>query len=881
MSNYSPITGEAASSDQLIIVTDLDGTLLDAKTYSPDIAKPCVARALSMDVAVVACSSKTMAEQIPLRKELRLESEPFIVENGSALIAPEGYFTSAHIGHAMVNCGFKVQIKKLKRDDLPFTYEALVLGTEAAEIRKALEDVKKIVPCLSEIKTFADLHLNELAELTGLSKEAAGRARSRDYSATISTPLDENMKVELSKELKKKGLTYACGGRFHTVTANGMDKGTAVQLLKSLLQAKLENVHIVGLGDAENDRTMLEAVDEPYLVKRPDGSHSEAADPMKRCIRVNSVGPYGWLDAVGGALDKLEGSHPSLSVIEKRAASKKKIPSCWPCDQGVFDAKDFLADLDKLRARKKEMGVTVSFIFPTLEEEETIGYILDCVNSVKEGLLDEVVVIDGNSQDKTREIAASKGAKVILAPEVLTEWKKRGKGIQLWKSLAETKGDICCWCDSDITNFTEVFVIGLIGPLLADPDCRYVKAFYKRPLRTGDGAATGAIGGRVTELCARPFINLFYPELHDIIQPLSGEFGGWRRDLEKLSFMVGYGVETKLLLEFSRIYGADSIRQVNLHERCHRHQSLPALSKMSFLILQTFMTDMSERFLSPELRLAMQTHTRIIRAGAASNDNVNKVRTDDKERAAEQHAGGIIATSLQEIEAKEIPLPPIITQVDYLKNFYPNQKKNCCILVSLHGCDTASGKAIQSAVKDLGTTFKRKSLPVKRVVADMCGHAGLPLRAAADLLNCLDEAELDVAQLKPQQDDSEAPVTPEELQKKILANLLEQLGKIASLQVAGDFDSSEKTSIILADSDTIKILYQLVYNVEYAKAFEEAEKADFLCTAWRFDYLVNPAAKAETAAAEPAKSAGYPTHNKTGLVNNGCVVGAQMRRLQF
>eukprot|EP00929_Paragymnodinium_shiwhaense_P063491 TRINITY_DN3170_c1_g1_i4.p1 TRINITY_DN3170_c1_g1~~TRINITY_DN3170_c1_g1_i4.p1 ORF type:complete len:912 (+),score=237.15 TRINITY_DN3170_c1_g1_i4:65-2800(+) len=906
----------ASNPPRIVICTDLDGTLLDEHTYSAGEAKPCVERCLQAGVPVVACSSKTVAEQLPIHKELGIEGEPFVVENGSAIVAPVGYFTTTHIGEALCKCGYKVQIAKVEKPELRMPYEAIVLGMTSEEIRKVLSEITSSFPGLNGLKTFSDLSVAELAELTGLSTDAAVRAKSRDYSQTISTPLDEKMKEELHHELRKHGMCFASGGRFHTVTALGMDKGNAVTLLRSLLEVKLEEICIVGLGDAENDRTMLQAVDKPILVKRPDGEHCEAADPLRNCLRTNGIGPAGWVEAVESVLDKGAGGLVQTNskgnlMPHKSKSGLRSIDECWPCDSGVFDANDFLKDLDRLRQKKKEMGVTISFIFPTLEEEETIGYILETVNRVKDGLLDEVVVIDARSKDRTVEIAKEKGAKVVIAPDVLPDWTFRGKGIQLWKSLLETTGDICCWCDSDITNFTEIFVVGLIGPLLADPDCRYVKAFYKRPLRTGEGAATGAIGGRVTELLARPFINLYYPELHDIIQPLSGEFGGWRKDLEKLSFMVGYGVETKLLLEFSRIYGADSIRQVNLHERCHRHQSLPALSKMSFLILQTFFTDMAERFHTPPLVQSMQSSTRIIRAATATNDNVNKVRSGDKELAAEEAAEGIIAASLQDVTAKEIPLPPMVTQAAYLEKSYPGLKPQTVILFAIHDSNRTSVKAVQECVRDLGIAMNRRNVPVGRVVADTAGCRGLPLRAAADFLNCLPDghgqAHLDVVNLSVVLDDPRSPTSTragdfdsvmdfqsdigKEDEQKALDSMKDALASLAFNKAAGDFDKHEKTSVIIADADCIRLLYKMVYNVRVAKAFMEAEQGQQLCTAWRFDYLAStprPLLGGRVSSSGSVRSVGTSStislavSSKRMKAHGPCnIVGSQMRRLQL
>jgi hypothetical protein len=112
-----------------------------------------------------------------------------------------------------------------------------------------------------------------------------------------------------------------------------------------------------------------------------------------------------------------------------------------------------------------------------------------------------------------------------------------------------------------------------------------VKGFYRRPLRVGDKVQAGG-GGRVTELTARPLLNLFYPELSGIIQPLSGEYGGRRMVLEKLAFYSGYGVEIGLLIDILECCGLSAIAQVDLHERVHHNQPLESLSKMSFAIIQ-------------------------------------------------------------------------------------------------------------------------------------------------------------------------------------------------------------------------------------------------------------------------------------------------------
>ena len=125
-------------------------------------------------------------------------------------------------------------------------------------------------------------------------------------------------------------------------------------------------------------------------------------------------------------------------------------------------------------------------------------------------LLDEIVLIDSDSTDRTREIAAKEGVPVFIHQQLLPNMEpRRGKGEALWKSLLVTKGDIIVWIDTDIVNIHPRFVYGIIGPLLINPQVQLVKGFYRRPLKVGQKMQAGG-GGRVTELTARPLLNLFF-----------------------------------------------------------------------------------------------------------------------------------------------------------------------------------------------------------------------------------------------------------------------------------------------------------------------------------------------------------------------------------
>lgn len=257
-------------------------------------------------------------------------------------------------------------------------------------------------------------------------------------------------------------------------------------------------------------------------------------------------------------------------------------------DARTFNHLDF-KDLSRLLEWKAEQGVTISVGLPTLNVAKTVGGIIEVIkNDLMEEfpLVDQLAIIDSRSNDATVAVAEKEGAEVYYDDAILpSAGVKRGKGEALWKSLAVLEGDIVLWVDSDIKSFHPRFVYGLIGPLLADPEIGFIKGFYRRP-RDLEVFLKADEGGRVTKLMARPLLNLFYPELTGFIQPLAGEYGGRREILENVPFFTGYAVEIGLLIQIAKKYGLQSMAQVNLEERIHRHHGLQYLSKMSFAILQ-------------------------------------------------------------------------------------------------------------------------------------------------------------------------------------------------------------------------------------------------------------------------------------------------------
>lgn len=259
--------------------------------------------------------------------------------------------------------------------------------------------------------------------------------------------------------------------------------------------------------------------------------------------------------------------------------------------ENTFHAHEF-QDIAQLVTLKTQQGLTISLGLPTLNEEATIGSVIKTMRQrfVREyRLLDEIVVIDSNSTDRTVEIAEGLGVPVVKHPEVLTQYGAWvGKGEALWNSLYILRGDLIAWIDTDIANIHPRFVYGILGPLIREPRLMYVKGFYQRPLRLGRKLQARG-GGRVTELTARPLLNLFYPELSGFVQPLAGEYAGRRAALEQVPFFVGYGVETGLLIDLWSRFGLSAMGQVDLEERVHRNQPLAALSKMAFEIVQVVM----------------------------------------------------------------------------------------------------------------------------------------------------------------------------------------------------------------------------------------------------------------------------------------------------
>jgi glucosyl-3-phosphoglycerate synthase len=270
---------------------------------------------------------------------------------------------------------------------------------------------------------------------------------------------------------------------------------------------------------------------------------------------------------------------------------------------------------------------TVSVVIPARNEEATVGAIVGIIRRDlvdRTGLVDEIIVVDSRSTDATTRVAAAAGARVVGQDEVTRGLPRlEGKGDALWAGLACARGDVVAFVDGDLREFSPHFVTGLLGPLLTDRSVEFVKGFYHRPL-VGTASVEPDGGGRVTELSARPMLNLFWPELAGFVQPLAGEYAGRRRTLERIPFVSGYGVEVAMLIDLLELVGLDALAQVDLGERLHRHQGTEALGRMSAQIMVTVWSRLYRRGLVGSATPPSTVLTQFRRGGADVLPHLNR-----------------------------------------------------------------------------------------------------------------------------------------------------------------------------------------------------------------------------------------------------------------
>ena len=249
----------------------------------------------------------------------------------------------------------------------------------------------------------------------------------------------------------------------------------------------------------------------------------------------------------------------------------------------------------RIAAARAERRLRVSVCLPARECAETVGEIVRVLEGLREaGVVDQIVVVDADSADGTALVAARAGAVVWQEADLLPAFGPvLGKGDAMWRALSVLEGELVCFLDADTQGFSGHFATGLLGPLVCEPGVSFVKGFYRRPLvwdgvsEAGDGVSEAEGGGRVNHLLARPALELFYPQLAPVRQPLAGEVAAPRALLERLPFATGYGVEIAMLIDAWREVGLEGIAQVDLEEHRNRHQPLSALTPMAFTVLAT------------------------------------------------------------------------------------------------------------------------------------------------------------------------------------------------------------------------------------------------------------------------------------------------------
>lgn len=255
-----------------LLFTDLDGTLLDLQTYSCEQVGASVSQLKDAGISIVFCSSKTWEEQEHYLNELKLD-EPVIVENGSGIIFP-------------------------KRDEFFHFWDTEAHGRYAKVLGKAYDEILKAVKDTSDkyypgLKYYAISSLEEISEITKLDLEAARKAKSRDFSETIfNADLDSIEYLHFENALNSIGFQCIPGSKYVTITGHDSDKGNAVEYLIGLYKQQFEKVVSYGAGDSLNDLSMLEVVDFPYLVQKPDRSWVDC--PLSKITKVQGIGPAGW-----------------------------------------------------------------------------------------------------------------------------------------------------------------------------------------------------------------------------------------------------------------------------------------------------------------------------------------------------------------------------------------------------------------------------------------------------------------------------------------------------------------------------------------------------------------------------------------------------------
>ncbi|HSE83072.1 MAG TPA: mannosyl-3-phosphoglycerate phosphatase [Thermodesulfobacteriota bacterium] len=259
-----------------VIFTDLDGTLLEYRSYSFKPALPALRFVKSKNIPLVICTSKTRAE-IEFYRNLLDNNDPFISENGGGIFIPEGYFSD-----------------DFDYDKKTEGYKVIELGTRHGVLVEALSSLRDEAGL--NVKGFSEMTVSEISEISGLSNEFAELAKTREYDEPFIIYGDERDNERIRAEINRMGFNHTEGGIFHHIMGKS-DKGKAVSILTRLFKQKFCDLQTIGIGDSLNDLPMLESVDIPILVKKPNGEYDRRIQ-LNNLVLAEGIGPEGWNKAV-------------------------------------------------------------------------------------------------------------------------------------------------------------------------------------------------------------------------------------------------------------------------------------------------------------------------------------------------------------------------------------------------------------------------------------------------------------------------------------------------------------------------------------------------------------------------------------------------------
>jgi mannosyl-3-phosphoglycerate phosphatase len=271
---------------KFIIFTDLDGTLLDYSTYSFESALPTLQMLREKDIPLIICSSKTRREIEYYRKKLD-NSHPFISENGGGIFIPRNYFEFT----------FYIPLFIVKVEN---NYHVIRLGSKYSDLRAAIEALRREG---FKVRSFGDMTVREIAEIANMSTYEAEMAKVRDFDEAFIFEGDEEETQRLLDAIRAKGFNHTQGRFFHIL--GDSDKGKAVSILIELCKKKFGKIKTVAIGDNPNDIPMLEMVDYPVIVQKPNGTYDPRID-IPNVLKAGDVGPEGWSKAVLALVSQID-----------------------------------------------------------------------------------------------------------------------------------------------------------------------------------------------------------------------------------------------------------------------------------------------------------------------------------------------------------------------------------------------------------------------------------------------------------------------------------------------------------------------------------------------------------------------------------------------